>query len=67
MSCMPSSTCVVYFSLKLNMGHVVSKEGISIDPKEIKAIMEWPTPMNVDEVKSLIGLSGYYRQFVGNI
>jgi len=43
------------------MQHVVSKEGISVDPKKIKAIMEWPTPRNVDEVRTFMGLAGYYR------
>ena len=40
------------------MGHVVSKEGIAVDPNKIRAIMEWETPRNVDEVRSFMGLVG---------
>ena len=46
------------------MGHVVSKEGIKVDPQKIKAIIEWPRPTNGTEVRSLLGLAGYYRRFV---
>jgi len=46
------------------LGHVVSKEGIKVDPQKIKAINEWPRPTNVTEVRSFLGLAGYYRRFV---
>ncbi len=46
------------------MGHVVSNDGVTIDPKNVKAIMEWITPRNVFEVKSFIGITGYYRIFI---
>lgn len=47
--------------------HIVSKEGISIDPKNIKAIMEWPTSKNVREIRSFMELEGYYRRFIRKI
>jgi hypothetical protein len=46
------------------IGHVISDERIIMDPAKVKAIMEWPGPMNVMEVRSFMGLAGYYRQFV---
>lgn len=48
------------------LGHVVSNEGIAVDLDKIKAIMEWPTLKNVDEVRSLLGLAGYYKRFIKN-
>ena len=46
------------------LGHIISKEGISVDPAKIEAIKEWPRPTNVTEVRSFLGLAGYYRRFV---
>ena len=46
------------------LGHVVSVEGISVDPKKIEANVDWKPPTNVTEVRSFLGLAGYYRKFV---
>ena len=46
------------------LGHVVSAEGISIDPQKIEAIVDWKPPTNVTEVRSFLGLASYYRKFV---
>jgi len=48
------------------LGHVVSKEGIAVDPEKIRAIMEWVAPKSVDEVRSFMGLEGYYMRFIRN-
>jgi len=48
------------------LGHVVSKEGKVIDLEKIRAIMEWAAPRNVDEVRSFMGLVGYYKQLIRN-
>jgi len=48
------------------LGHVVSKEGIVVDPEKIRSIMEWVAPKSVDEVRSFIGMVGYYRRFIKN-
>ena len=42
----------------------ISEEGISVDPEKIEAIMNWPTPRNVTDVRSFMGLAGYYRRFI---
>jgi len=44
--------------------HVVSKEGITVDLENIRAIMEWENPKNVDEVRSFMRLVGYYKRFI---
>ena len=46
------------------MGHIISYEGISVDPEKIEAIMNWPTPRNVTDVIYFMGLVGYYRRFI---
>ena len=46
------------------LGHIVSEEGIQVDPKKVEVIIEWKPPRNVTEVHSFLGLAGYYRRFV---
>lgn len=46
------------------LGHVVSDEGISVDPEKTRAISEWPVPLNKHEIRSFLGLCTYYRRYV---
>ena len=46
------------------MGHIIFEEGIVVDPEKVQAIREWPVPRNVAEVRSFMGLAGYYTRFI---
>ena len=46
------------------LGHVVSASGVSVDPEKIEAIMSWKRPKSVFEIRSSLGLTGYYRKFI---
>ena len=46
------------------LGHVINKHGISVDPGKVSTIVEWERPTNVKEVRSFLGMAGYYRRFV---
>ena len=46
------------------MGHVVSESGIAVDPAKVATVQDWPTPKNATDVRSFLGLAGYYRKFI---
>ena len=46
------------------LGHVVSAQGIKMEPGKLDAITKWPEPKDIHELRSFLGLAGYYRRFV---
>ena len=42
----------------------MTKEGISVDPEKIRAIEDWPVPKDITNVRSFMGITGYYRRFI---
>ena len=55
------SKCEFWLDRVHFLGHVVSQEGIAVDPTKIDAINQWPAPKSVTEIRSFLGLAGYYR------
>ena len=56
--------CDFYKDIIHYLGHIIWEEGISVDPEKIEAIMNWPTPRNVKDVRYFMGLAGYYMRFI---
>ena len=48
--------CEFYQTRVQYLGHVISEEGIALDPEKIESIMDWPTPKNVTDVRYFMGL-----------
>ncbi|KAD3640075.1 hypothetical protein E3N88_29298 [Mikania micrantha] len=58
------SKCDFWLDKVAFLGHVISAEGIMMHPSKVEAITKWPTPTSVTEIRSFLGLAGYYRRFV---
>ena len=58
------SKCDFYKDMIHYLGHVILDEGTSADPEKIESIMNWPTPRNVTDVRSFMGLARYHKRFI---
>nr|KYP53725.1 hypothetical protein KK1_024299 [Cajanus cajan] len=59
-----ASVFVVCQAVQVSFGHVISAEGIVVDPAKVEAVIQWERPRTVTEIKSFVGLTGYYQRFI---
>jgi hypothetical protein len=60
------SMCEFWLSEVSFLGHMISSEGISVDPGKVWEVLDWKPPRTVHQVRSFLGLSGYYCRFILN-
>ncbi|XP_073271505.1 uncharacterized mitochondrial protein AtMg00860-like [Primulina huaijiensis] len=46
------------------LGHVISRDGVEVDPSKVNAVKEWPVSKSVTEIRSFLRLADYYRKFI---
>jgi hypothetical protein len=46
------------------LGHIISEGGISVDPSKVKDVLSWNIPQNILDIRSFLGLAGYYKRFI---
>jgi hypothetical protein len=58
------SICEFWLTKVPFLGHILSAEGISVDPSKVQEVLDWKAPTSITEVGSFLGLAGYYRCFI---
>ena len=60
------SKCEFWLKELIFLGHVISEKGVAVIPDKVHAILDWKTPKSAKEIRSFLGLAGYYRRFIEN-
>jgi hypothetical protein len=60
------SKCAFWLREVPFLGHVISIEGIAVDPRKVQEVLEWKSPKSVTQIRTFLGLAGYYRRCIPN-
>jgi hypothetical protein len=60
------SKCKFWLDGVKSLGHTISKEGIFVGPSKVQEVMDWKPPKSVPQIRSFLGLVGYYRRFISD-
>ena len=60
------SKCEFWLKELIYLGHVVSAEGVAVIPDKVQTILDWEAPKSVKDVRSFLGMAGYYHRFIEN-
>ena len=58
------SKCEFWLKKVAFLGHILTTEGVAVDPEKVEAVSNWQQPTNVSEIRSFLRLAGYYRRFI---
>lgn len=58
------SKCIFEIKKIEYLGHFISGQGVETDPRKVESVSKWPTPQSIKELRSFLGLAGYYRKFI---
>jgi hypothetical protein len=58
------SKCEFWLDTVKFLGHTISSDSISVDPSKVQEVLDWKSPTSVHQIRSFLGLAGYYRHFI---
>ena len=66
-SCMPNSASEFWLDRVQILGHILTPEGISVDPSKVQDVLNWKSSKSVHQIRQFLGLAGYYRRFIPDL
>ncbi|XP_073064081.1 uncharacterized mitochondrial protein AtMg00860-like [Primulina eburnea] len=58
------SNCEFWLDKVVFLGHIISRDGVEVDPSKVDEVQDWPVPKSVTEIRSFLGFAGYCRKFI---